>query len=146
VENNNHGLTTLTSIKKQEYWNLYFSKSYDRIADTMTQKLGWTTSLRTKPLMIDKLAEFVREFHLGVYSDLIISEMFTYIIEDNGKTNAQVGCFDDTVMATAIMLQLLLEGKGDFYVPEIPLDQRDKVTREVVDELFEKQEDDEYSD
>jgi hypothetical protein len=96
--------------------------------------------------MIDKLAEFVREFHLGVYSDLIISEMFTYIIEDNGKTNAQVGCFDDTVMATAIMLQLLLEGKGDFYVPEIPLDQRDKVTREVVDELFEKQEDDEYSD
>ena len=74
VENNNHGLTTLTTLKKNEYWNLYFSKSYDRIADTMTQKLGWTTSIRTKPLMIDKLAKFIRELHVGLDSDLIISE------------------------------------------------------------------------
>ena len=50
----------------------------------MTQKLGWTTSVRTKPLMIDKLAEFVREMYLGIYSDAMIAEIFTYVIEDNG--------------------------------------------------------------
>ena len=99
-------------MKREEYWNLYFAKSYDKIADKISQKLGWTTSARTKPLMIDKLAEFVREMFLGIYSDLIISEMFTYIIDDDGKTNAQSGCFDDTVMATAILLQLMLEGRG----------------------------------
>jgi hypothetical protein len=138
VENNNHGLTTLSTIKKLEYWNLFFSKSYDKIADTMTQKLGWTTSIRTKPLMIDKLAEFIREFFLGIYSDLVISEGFTYVIEDNGKTNAQVGCHDDTIMALAIMLQLLLEGKGEFYTPEIPIDERNiPHHRDVVDPLFE---------
>lgn len=138
VENNNHGLTTLTTIKKREYWNLYFTKSFDKIGDTQTQKLGWTTSLRTKPLMIDKLAQFVREKYLGLYSDLIIGEMFTYIIEDNGKTNAQAGCNDDTIMALAILLQLLLEGKDDFYVPEIPLDQRGKPRHsDVIDPLFE---------
>lgn len=137
VENNNHGLTTLSKLKNEEYWNLFFTKTYDKIADTVTQKLGWSTNSRTKPFMIDKLAEFVREFHLGIYSDLIISEMFTYIIEDNGKTNAQAGCHDDTVMATAIMLQLLLEGKGEFYTPEIPIDQRDRRSREIVDPLFE---------
>ena len=140
VENNNHGLTTLSTLKKEEYWNLFFSKSYDRIADTITQKLGWTTSARTKPYMIDKLAEFVREMYLGIYSDLIVSEMFTYVIEDNGKTNAQVGCHDDTVMAAAIMLQLMLEGKGEFYVPEIPLEERRSPTRDVIDPLFEKEE------
>jgi hypothetical protein len=145
VENNNHGLTTLSTIKKNEYWNLFFSKSYDKIADTLTQKLGWTTSSRTKPLMIDKLAEFIREFYLGIYSDLIVSEAFTYIIEDNGSTNAQLGCHDDTIMATAIMLQLLLEGKGEFYTPEVPVDERDKVKREVLDPLFEQPNDDEYS-
>ena len=147
VENNNHGLTTLTTIRKEEYWNIYFSKSYDKIADTMTQKMGWTTSIRTKPLMIDKLAQFVREHYLGIYSDLIIGEMFTYVIEDNGKTNAQPGCNDDTVMALAILLQLLLEGKGEFYVPEIPLDQRGKPKiREIIDPLFEGETDDEWSE
>src|SRR5690554_7863479 len=65
--------------------------------------------------------------------------MITYVIEDNGKTHAQVGCHDDTVMATAILLQLLLEGKHDNYVPEIPIDQRGKNrAREVVDPLFEE--------
>ena len=140
VENNNHGLTTLTTIKKEDYWNLYFTKNYDRIADKITQKLGWSTTSKTKPLMIDKLAEFIREFYLGIYSDLIISEAFTYVIEDNGKTNAQSGCHDDTIMACAIMLQLLLEGKGESYVPEIPIDERGKMRREIVDPLFEKEE------
>jgi hypothetical protein len=111
----------------------------------MTMKMGWQTNLRTKPFMIDKLAEFIREFHLGIYSDLIIAEAFTYIIEDNGKTNAQPGTHDDTIMACAIMLQLLLEGKGDFYTPEIPIDQRGRLTGEVVDELFEKTEKPEYA-
>ena len=74
--------------------------------------------------------------------------MFTYIIEDNGKTNAQAGCHDDTVMASAILLQLLLEGFGENYVPEIPIDQRGRTgSREIVDELFEQESgNEEYSD
>lgn len=148
VENNNHGLTTLNSIKRLEYWNLYFSKSYDRISDKLTQKLGWSTTARTKPLMIDKLAEFVREMYLGIYDDGLISEMFTYVIEDNGKTNAQEGCHDDRVMASAITLQLMLEGKGDTFTPEIPVDERRERKTEdedMIDPLFERSEEEEYS-
>lgn len=137
VENNNHGLTTLTTIKKEEYWNIYFTKSYDKISEKMTQKMGWSTTSATKPYMIDKLQEFIREIHLGIYSDLIIGECFTYIIEDNGSTNAQPGSHDDTIMATAIMLQLLLENKGSNYIPEIPIDQRGNIKPDILDELFE---------
>lgn len=146
VENNNHGLTTLTTIKREEYWNIFFSKSYDRISDTITQKIGWSTTSRTKPLMIDKLAEFVREMYIGIYSSLIISEMFTYVIDDKGHTNAQIGCFDDTVMATGILLQLLLEGKSETFIPEVPIDQRKKIRREIIDPLFEENGDLEYSE
>ena len=138
-ENNNHGLTTISTIKKAEYWNLYFSKNFDKINDTMTQKVGWSTTSRTKPYMIDKLAEFIREHYLGIYSDLIISEAFSYVIEDNGKTNAQTGCFDDTIMALAIMLQLLLENKGEDYVPEVPIEKRSSTKREIIDPLFERE-------
>jgi hypothetical protein len=140
VENNNHGLTTLKAIERKEYWNVYYSKTFEKTGDSPTQKLGWSTNVRTKPLMIDKLAEFIREQYLGIPDDLLISEAFTYVIEDNGKTNGQTGCHDDTVMATAVLLQLLLEGKHDNYIPEIPIDERGKErAREVVDPLFEEE-------
>lgn len=116
-ENNNHGLTTLKAIQNEEYWNIFFTKSYDKLNDTLTQKIGWSTNNKTKPLMINKLAEFVRNKWIGIKDRLILQEMFTYIIEDNGSTNAQSGCHDDTVMALAILLQVLLEGKGENFVP-----------------------------
>lgn len=137
VENNNHGLTTIKSIQRQEYWNLFFSKTYDRFSDTITKKLGWSTNGKTKPMMIDKLAEFVREFYIGIKDKLTIQELLTYIIEDNGKTNAQEGCHDDCVTSLAIALQAWLEGKGESYTPEVVDEHR---TRNVVDPLFEHEE------
>ena len=147
VENNNHGLTTLTTIRKEEYWNLYFSKSHDKIADKVTQKMGWSTNSSTKPFMIDKLAEFIREMYLGIYSDMIIGEAFSYVIDDKGGTNAQPGSFDDTIMSLAILLQLMLENRGITYTPEIPIDQREKYKgdMEIVDSLFEGKEEIETS-
>lgn len=123
IESNNHGLTTLKAIVNKEYWNVYYQKNYDKIADVITKKLGWNTNKRTKPLMINKLAEFIREMYLGIYWDTLISELFTYVIGDDGITNAQQGSHDDTVMALAIALQLFIEGRGENYVPEIPFDE-----------------------
>lgn len=120
VENNNHGLTTLKSIERLEYWNIYYTKTYDRIADKLTQKMGWTTNQRTKPLMIDKLAQFIREKWLYTTDKDFIDEAFTYVIDEKGRTNAQTGCHDDTIMSMAIMLMVILEGKGENYVPESP--------------------------
>ena len=103
--------------------------------------MGWNTNVKTKPLMIDKLAEFIRELYLGIYSDLVISECFTYVINDNGTTDAQEGCHDDTVMALGILLQLLLEGKGENYAPEVPDERRGRRgihnIPEIIDPLFE---------
>lgn len=97
--------------------------------------------------MIDKLSEFIREMHLGIYSDLAISECFTYVIEDNGKTNAQPGCNDDTVMALGIMLQLMLESRGEDYIPEVPVDERknNRVSTDIIDPLFERNEENEVA-
>jgi hypothetical protein len=117
-ERNNHGLTTLKAIQNEDYYNIYYQKIYDKIADQVTQKIGWGTDRRTKPLMINKLAEFVREKWLGIKSKLIIEELLSYVIEDDGSTNAQEGCHDDSVMALAILLQLILEGKGENFIPE----------------------------
>lgn len=149
VESNNHGLTTLRAIQRQDYYNLYYQKTYDKIADDITKKVGWGTNARTKPLMIDKLAEYIRERWIGIYSDKIISEAFTYVIEDNGSTNAQNGCHDDTIMALAIMVQMLLEGRSINYTPEISKDDDylgKRRPKEIIDPMFEGGEDDEYAE
>ena len=148
VENNNHGLTTLKSVSNQEYYNLFYSKSYDKFNDTVSKKLGWSTNRKTKPIAIDRLAEYIRESFLGLWDLDIVSEMYSYIIEDNGSTNAQEGKHDDCVMALAITLQAFLEGKGEDYMPEVSRDDERRITKkqlfdapEIIDELFEKEDD-----
>ncbi|MGL4774543.1 MAG: hypothetical protein ACRC2K_13360 [Clostridium sp.] len=119
VENNNHGLTTLKAIQQEEYFNIYYTKSYDKISDQISQKMGFSTNNKTKPMLIDKLAEFIRNKWLGIKDRTIIGELFTYVIDEKGATNAQDGCFDDCVMALGIALQLLLEGRGENYRPYV---------------------------
>lgn len=144
VENNNHGLTTLKSILNEDYYNLFYTKSYDKVNDTITKKLGWSTNVRTKPLAIDKLAEYIREKFFGMWDVEIIEELYSYVIDDKGKTNAQEGKHDDCVMALAIALQAFLEGRGENYLPEISRDDVKRYTKkqlfdvpDIIDELFE---------
>lgn len=117
-ENNNHGLTTCKTIASLEYWNIFYTKSVDKLTDKMTQKIGWTTSVRTKPLMIDRLSEYLRERNIGIKDKHLVDEMMSYVIEPNGATNAQQGCKDDRVMSMAISLQMALENMGQEYEPE----------------------------
>lgn len=145
-ENNNHGLTTIKSILDEEYYNLFYTKTYDKMNDEITKKVGWSTNRRTKPLAIDKLAEYIREKFLGLWDVDIVEELYTYVIEENGSTNAQEGKHDDCVMALAICLQAFLEGRGQDYIPEISRDTVLKLTRkqlfdtpEIIDELFESE-------
>lgn len=146
VENNNHGLTTLKSILRQEYYNVLYTKSYDRVNDVVSKKLGWSTTRKTKPYMIDKLAEYIRERFLGIKDKEIIMECYSYVIDEKGITNAQEGKHDDCVMALGICLMAFLEEMGQDYVPEIPKDLINKKKKEdfdypeIIDPLFEEDE------
>ena len=132
IEVNNHGLATIKAIQAEDYTNIYYSKLHDKATDVVTQKIGWTTTSKTKPLMIDKLAEYIRERYIGVKDKDFISEALTYVIEDNGSTNAQEGCHDDCVMAMAIALQVFLEGKFDSFKPFVPKEET-KRKRQIFD-------------
>lgn len=146
AEVNNHGLTTIKSILDEDYYNIYYSLSFDKIANEMTKKVGWQTNSKTKPMAIDKLAEFIREFLVGIPSIEIIKELYSYVIDDKGRTNAQQGSYDDCVMALAIAVQGYLEGKGENYMPEKTdvFNERKKERfdyPQVIDPLFEGKQD-----
>lgn len=107
VEINNHGLTTVQRLVDIGYDALYRKeRGVDERYQEYTSKLGWRTDVKSKPLMIDGLAEAIAKGQIIDYDRVFINECMTYVTDERGKTNAQDGCHDDTVMATAIAYQL----------------------------------------
>jgi hypothetical protein len=61
---------------------------------------GFTMSLKTRPLVIAKLTEYIRERSVIIKSKRTLGEMRVFIWK-NGKAQAQTGYNDDLVMAFA---------------------------------------------
>lgn len=114
VEVNNHGLTTIQKLRDTYYTNLYKrDRGYDEDFEEPTSNLGWKTDVRTKRLMIDDLIRIIRE---GINKDrdiVFINEAFSFIRDARGRTKAEEGEHDDTVMAKAIAFQLFDWGDND---------------------------------
>lgn len=107
VEVNNHGLTTVQSLRNKFYRNLYMRKNSEELQfQERTALMGWQTSRTTKPKIINNLAKAIRDSDIIDLDVVFIRECMTYVRDDQGHTNAQEGMFDDTVMAKAIALQM----------------------------------------
>lgn len=106
-EINNHGLTTVQRLRDVGYANIYRREAgKDERYEEYTSKLGWRTDVSTKPLMIDGLSEAISTGQIIDYDKIFILECKTYVVDKRGRTNAQEGQNDDTVISTAIALQL----------------------------------------
>jgi len=106
VEINNHGLTTITALKNLMYPQIYFRPvKFDSIGSRWSDSLGWKTTKVTRPLLIDDLAEAVREEILTIHSQETLTEMITFIYDDHGNMIAQPGFHDDCIFGTGICFQ-----------------------------------------
>jgi hypothetical protein len=108
VENNNIGYSVLDKLTEYAYPNLYYSiKSTHAYIEQHEGEYrndsvpGFTTTMKTRPLIIAKLEEFIRNKLIKIYSMRTINEMKTFIWK-NGKPQAMKGYHDDLVMALAI--------------------------------------------
>lgn len=106
VEINNHGLTTVTGLKNLMYPQLYFRPSkFDTLATSWTDRLGWKTTKVTRPLMIDDLAEALRDGAIKIHSREILDEMLTFIFDDASNMVPTDGFHDDCIFGAAIGFQ-----------------------------------------
>lgn len=103
VEDNNHGLAMLNELKRI-YHNLYHRQAIDEHGDINTRKLGFRTSARTKPWLIAYLDKCINQ-GLAIPDRATVDELMTYVITEDGGTEAQEGCHDDLVMALACAMQ-----------------------------------------
>ncbi len=102
VEDNNHGHAVLLKLREMLYPNLYYRYDYDK--DKPTDKVGWYTSVATKPMIINDLEAALRLDQIPELTMEFVQEGYVYNYLPDGSTGALDGYNDDLVMAMAITL------------------------------------------
>ena len=106
-ENNSYGYATILKLKELNYPALYYRRRKavyigDYVPPGNTDVAGFTTSGKTRNLILTKLEEVIRNKQLKVYSSRLHDEMKTFIWKGN-KAQAMKGNYnDDLVMSLAI--------------------------------------------
>jgi hypothetical protein len=108
VENNNIGYAVLKRMQDNGYTNIYHTtKTHHEYVDPVAAQWqnnvipGFTTSGKTRPLVIAKMEEFMRNKLIKINSNRLLSEMKTFIWH-HGKPQAMRSYNDDLVMSFAI--------------------------------------------
>jgi hypothetical protein len=108
IENNNIGYAVLKKLQDKGYSNLYYSSKGDhRYVDPVSAQWqsnvipGFTTSSKTRPLIVAKMEEFMRNKLIRINSNRLLSEMKTFIWH-HGRPQAMRSYNDDLVMSFAI--------------------------------------------
>ena len=109
------GITIIDKLRNHlHYPNLYRWLPPVAARKRRAPVFGFPTSRTTKPLIIDRLAEFVNKDESGecrlvnIYP-MLRDELGTFVRRENGTTAADVGCHDDLVMSLAIGVYALSE-------------------------------------
>jgi hypothetical protein len=114
VENASVGWATIEAIMERGYRNLYHSPKSDQLTAESYLKTwegdsnltpGFTMSLRTRPLVVNKFREFIGDKSVTIRSKRLIEEMKVFIWK-NGRPEAQSGYNDDLVMSFGIGMYL----------------------------------------
>lgn len=108
VENNSVGFAVLDKLKEMRYPNLYHSiKSTHEFveeyqADQMSNAVpGFSMTSKTRPLIVAKLEEFIRNNLIKIYSSRLLNEMKTFVW-NNGRAEAMRSYNDDLIIACAV--------------------------------------------
>lgn len=101
------------------YPHVYRSKKVGASSETTEQRLGFSTDVRTKPILVAGMQELIRIEKSGIKSRVLAGEARTYTQTDAGKMQAEPGKYDDCLMAYmgAQHLARELPLKGRFEAP-----------------------------
>jgi len=106
-ENNSYGFATILKINESGYPRLYYRKNKGvyvggYIPPQTVETAGFNTNGKSKPTILAKLEEVLRNKTLFIYSSRFYEELKVFSIGANGKSGAKRGYNDDLVMSLAI--------------------------------------------
>jgi hypothetical protein len=89
------------------YSNLYTRTVTDRLTSTISDRIGFHTNRRTKPVLINNLIAAVRDGSYVERDSEACDEFATYEQKSNGSYAAKLGKHDDILMTRALALHII---------------------------------------
>lgn len=96
----------LSRLNRENKFRIYLAKNEGSIDNATEKQLGWNTNMATRPKMLADLKDAVDNSLIRVWDKPTVSEMYSFIINKQGKPIAEEGSHDDLVMSLAIAWQL----------------------------------------
>lgn len=94
-------------LQRLEYPNMYIREQMDSYTGKLEKRYGFKTTSLTRPTILAKLVEVVRE-HTELINDRdTIEELLTIVRNEKGRIEAPVGGHDDLMMGLAIGLNAI---------------------------------------
>lgn len=92
----------IRELQRLGYTNQYVRESIDSYTGKMEKKFGFRTTSLTRPTIISRLIEIVREHTETINDKETIEELLTIVRNEKGRIEAPVGGHDDMMMGLAI--------------------------------------------
>jgi len=103
--NNGQGVIALLggAVGGLAYPNLYKRIVFDEYTQKRTKKIGFKTTVSTKPRLIENLKAALRDGEIIIYDKATIQELSTFVRDEkSGRVAAKGSAKDDRVMALAL--------------------------------------------
>lgn len=110
-ERNNHGHTVVHVLEEARYPEVYRHLEYDQ-GNVRFLRPGFPTDKKTRPMILDALAEVIRTGQLDCPDPRFYVEVLRFHRNSTGKPEALPGAHDDRVMALAIGVYLCTLGRS----------------------------------
>ena len=92
----------IMELQRLGYTNQYVRESLDTYTGKTEKRYGFKTTSLTRPTIISRLIEIVREHCDTIYDKDTLEELLTVVRSEKGRIEAQSGSHDDLMMALAI--------------------------------------------
>lgn len=97
-----------TKMLSEEYMypNLYIREKVDDYTGKLYKAYGFETNRKTRPLILANLQRIINTETQKITDIEILREGLVFVKNEKGRAEAQEGCHDDRVMATAITYEI----------------------------------------
>jgi hypothetical protein len=117
--NMDRGLTELLKLRSAD---LYMRELFNRVQEKVTKAYGYQTNVKTREILIDRLASEIREWNtpgrgIDVLCPHALEQLEQFIRKENGLCSAAEGYHDDDVLALGLGTELM--DHATLYVPTV---------------------------
>lgn len=141
-ETNNGGgyeLDRLDRLNKADKYTIYYQYELDSTGKLVkSDKKGWNTSGKTRPVMISGVEEVVNNHLITIYDRPTVTEFFSFVKKKTSsgwKAEAESGAHDDRVMSLAGVWQLYQTEEPEAPINSYKAEQAREAARRIMEQM-----------